>query len=424
MIRFWRLTILTMLFVMTACSSYLTELTPVSLDTEDSQQSKDTHGKKDELLVWTYYDTTETDRQFLKLYPQIKVKTVRLKYEDIADALIKAYGTSESPDVVFLDSSMAGKLNGLDILSDLREQGNQVGKFEQQIPADMLPQFSDVKMDKLIALPIELSTAFTYYRADLLEENGFPANPDKLAEYLSEPQNWVDMAIKLKEKGIFLFQHYTDPIEVAAMSSSILDRNLEFAWDSQTFQDAIYVAREIRRNGLALRSSIWDPSGEQALRDGQLAMLHGGPWTTDSLKNWAPDQAGLWRVSKLPFRLYGYRDGAMISITKDSEHKSEAWKYVQTVVLLTKTADDSGKESYLGGQDPKSMSKSYAQFNKGIYPTPLDAELKDLWDKNIAGIIESDQSIAGQLSLLKEQMEQVTEEERTIIKEAIESKDE
>lgn len=114
----------------------------------------------------------------------------------------------------------------------------------------------------------------------------------------------------------------------------------------------------------------------------------------------------------------------MISITKDSEHKSEAWKYVQTVVLLTKTADDSGKESYLGGQDPKSMAKSYAQFNTGIYPTPLDAELKDLWDKNIAGIIESDQSIAGQLSLLKEQMEQVTEEERTIIKEAIELKDE
>ncbi|MNT06526.1 hypothetical protein D3C72_1411940 [compost metagenome] len=39
--------------------------------------------------------------------------------------------------------------------------------------------------------------------------------------------------------------------------------------------------------------------------------------------------------------------------------------------------------------------------------TPLDAELKDLWDKNIVGIIESDQAIATQLGLFKEQMEQV-----------------
>ncbi|MNL64021.1 hypothetical protein D3C87_1881970 [compost metagenome] len=64
-----------------------------------------------------------------------------------------------------------------------------------------------------------------------------------------------------------------------------------------------------------------------------------------------------------------------------------------------------------------------AYINSCSKVRPLDAELKALWDKNITGIIESDQSIASQLELLKEQMEQVTEEERAIIKEAIQSKD-
>ncbi|MNM89683.1 Bacterial extracellular solute-binding protein [compost metagenome] len=158
------------------------------------------------------------------------------------------------------------------------------------------------------------------------------------------------MAKKLKKKGIYLFQHYTDPIDVAAMSSSILNRNLEFTWDSQSFQDAIYVAREIRRNGLALRSTIWDPSGEQALRNGQLAMIYSAPWATDSLKGWAPKLAGQWRVTRLPLNLYGYRDGSMIAIAKNSKHKGEAWEYLKNNVSLTKknNASGCGTERFVG----------------------------------------------------------------------------
>ncbi|MNK48804.1 hypothetical protein D3C87_676430 [compost metagenome] len=134
------------------------------------------------------------------------------------------------------------------------------------------------------------------------------------------------------------------------MSSSILNRNLEFTWDSQSFQDAIYVAREIRRNGLALRSTIWDPSGEQALRNGQLAMIYSAPWATDSLKGWAPKLAGQWRVTRLPLNLYGYRDGSMIAIAKNSKHKGEAWEYLKNNVSLTKknNASGCGTERFVG----------------------------------------------------------------------------
>ncbi|USB34374.1 extracellular solute-binding protein [Paenibacillus sp. YPG26] len=421
MIRLWRPFMLALLLTMTACSSYVTEMTPISPGIEALKPSQPDKDSKNELLVWTFYDTSDADRNFMILHPDIRVKTVQLKYEEIADAFIRAYGTDESPDVVFLDSSMSGKLNGLDILHDLREQGIEIKDYEQQIPANMLPQYMNLQMNKLVTLPTSLPTAFTYYRADILEQNGFPSNPDKLAVYLSTPQNWVAMAKKLKSKGIYLFQHYTDPIDVASMSSSILNRNLEFAWDSKEFQDAVYVAREIRRNGLALRSTIWDPSGEQALRDGQLAMIYSAPWATDSLKGWAPELTGRWRVTGLPLNLYGYRDGAMLAIAKNSKHKAEAWEYLKNNLSLTRKIDDSGKESYLGGQNPSIMAINYAQHNKGLYPTPLDAELKALWDKNVTGIIESDQSIESQLGLLKEQMEQITSEERSIIKEAIHS---
>lgn len=213
---------------------------------------------------------------------------------------------------------------------------------------------------------------------------------------------------------MYLFQYYSDPYETAALSAGYLNRGMKFARGGQSFVDAFYVSREIRRHGLALRSSIWDTSGQQALRSGQLAMLYGGTYLTGQLKSWAPELAGRWRAARLPLNLFGYRDGSMIAVTKQSRQKEAAWKYIQATAL-PQPSDQPGPEDYLGGQDLRGFTRSLAPNNRGIFPTPMDARLRDLWDKQAVEIVESERPISGQLEALGQQMEQITAEERKII---------
>ncbi|MCZ8519571.1 MULTISPECIES: ABC transporter substrate-binding protein [Paenibacillus] len=400
--------------VTTACHQHVTDMkrVPPQASVPVQQANPDS---SEELVVWSFYDTTENDKHFASVHPDIKVKSELHTYEEIADALIESVITGEAPDVVILDSAHTGKINGIDILDNLREAPYQAKEYEARIPEGMLPMYSNLAMDKLITLPMELPSAVTYYRADLLEANGFPSEPEALAAYMSNPQMWVDMAMKLKESNIFLFQYYSDPFETAALSASMLDREMKFARGSQAFVDAFFVSREVRRHGLALRSSIWDTSGQQALRSGQLAMLYGGTYLTQQLKSWAPELAGRWRTARLPLNLYGYRDGAMIAVTKQSQHKAEAWKYIEQSTALLQPDDQPGTEAYLGGQDVKALVRDLAPHNKGIFPTPMDARLKELWDKKSVGIVESERPISEQLQDLGQQTEQITSEDRKMI---------
>ncbi|AFH63105.1 ABC transporter substrate-binding protein [Paenibacillus caseinilyticus] len=396
-----------------ACHQHVTDMKRVE-PTPAVTVQQENPSPSEELVVWSFYDTSEGDTYFESVHRGIKVNSVRHSYDDIADELIRSVNSGEAPDVVILDSAHTGKVNGLDILDNLRDAPYEAQEYEKRIPEGMLPLYTNMAMDKLIALPTALPAAVTFYRADLLEENGFPSEPEALAAYISNPQQWVEMAKRLKEKNVYLFQYYSDPYETAALSAGYLNRGMKFARGGQSFVDAFYVSREIRRHGLALRSSIWDTSGQQALRSGQLAMLYGGTYLTGQLKSWAPELAGRWRAARLPLNLFGYRDGSMIAVTKQSRQKEAAWKYIQATAL-PQPSDQPGPEDYLGGQDLRGFTRSLAPNNRGIFPTPMDARLRDLWDKQAVEIVESERPISGQLEALGQQMEQITAEERKII---------
>ncbi|WP_238540259.1 extracellular solute-binding protein [Paenibacillus mucilaginosus] len=156
-----------------ACHQHVTDMKRVE-PTPAVTVQQENPSPSEELVVWSFYDTSEGDTYFESVHRGIKVNSVRHSYDDIADELIRSVNSGEAPDVVILDSAHTGKVNGLDILDNLRDAPYEAQEYEKRIPEGMLPLYTNMAMDKLIALPTALPAAVTFYRADLLEENGFP----------------------------------------------------------------------------------------------------------------------------------------------------------------------------------------------------------------------------------------------------------
>ncbi|QYR23090.1 hypothetical protein KZ483_09285 [Paenibacillus sp. sptzw28] len=63
----------------------------------------------------------------------------------------------------------------------------------------------------------------SFYRADILEENGFPSDPKELAFYMSKPEQFLDMAQALKAKGIYLLEFNRTWISLLSAKASLIE---------------------------------------------------------------------------------------------------------------------------------------------------------------------------------------------------------
>lgn len=396
-----------------ACSNGLIQPYSVQPDKIPSQSTiSEQDEKQDELTVWSYYDTAPTNQIFESQHPGIKVTTTLFDYNEIVEVYIKAFLTGEGPDIVVFDGNHISNFNGINGLADLSAQQFNSGDFLDNIPEKYVPLYSSFGQKSVIAIPTEISTAFTFYRADILEENGFPSDPDELTEYLKDPDNWIYMAKELKKKGIYIFQYYTDPFEVASMSYSMFDRNLNFNRSGEDYQKTLYTAKEIRRSGLYLRSSIWDSSGQAALHNDQLAMIYMGSWGVNNLKSWVPEQEGKWRVAQLPLGLSGFQSGAAAGIVSTSKNKLLAWDYLKLMSSIKKPSVDQSSVHFLGGQDIIAQVNQSIRKPSYLFPTPLDRELADVWSTRIRLMVESDGSDVEDLQQAREYIELLTKSDR------------
>ncbi|MGF7050166.1 ABC-type glycerol-3-phosphate transport system substrate-binding protein [Paenibacillus sp. DS2015] len=221
------------------------------------------------------------------------------------------------------------------------------------------------------------------------------------------------MAKELKKKNIFIFQHYTDPFEISSMSNSMFNKNMDFNRSGEDFDNALIISKEIRKFGLAFRNSVWDASGQEALRKGQLAMMYTGSWGVSNLMSWVPEMEGMWRATELPLSLSGYQGGAAAGIVNTSKNKDLAWEYIQSITNLLNPSMDKSKQQYLGGQDLIPLINQSVNNSSSLYPSPIDNDLDNIWNRRVIMMIESDNSDAIDLKKTGEFIELFTEADRT-----------
>jgi multiple sugar transport system substrate-binding protein len=246
--------------------------------------------------------------------------------------------------------------------------------------------FRSLDRQHVVFMPQILHAGVTYYRADLMKEYGYPDDPEALGKYMESPDRWLAMAKKLALKGKRIMQRPTDLLQVLDLSNGFFNIDGTFTRSTSEFVSAIAIAKEANKLDLPLGSSIWETSGQEAIRSGELIMFTNGEWSDSLLQSWAPDTYHLWKKTRLPLNQYGIITGWVSAIPKDSSNKDLAWKFMQWQLQR--------EQGYL---KTLKISKWYDRINE-IRRTPLDAAASVIWDREIswriATEVSSDQIIS------------------------------
>lgn len=354
-----------------------------------------------ELNLWSYYPKIEEAiRQFETENPNIKINYTNFPYEEYEEnykaSLIKEEGDA---DLLIIDSNDYGNFNSISGLEDLYKEEYSIDRYRDDFDSELWELGKSLDKSKLYGLAIGSAPLVTYYRKDILEEYGFPGEPEELAEFMKSKENWFEMASTLKKDGISLIQWYAELARITTSNMPYFDENFNYQRDTKEFEDVLKLAIEARSLGLAAFDDIWSESGKKLLQDGKFAMLYLGTWGSADLEALVPEQKGKWRVTSLPFGAYGWNNASIISMAENSKNKEAAWKFMEFYIFKYKDTSSVGsisgylpfrnpenmiaKNDFLGGQDEYKVYYN-SMIKTREYPvTPLDADTYKIWDSKL-----------------------------------------
>lgn len=404
----------------------------VAVDSENTETSSD---EKIQLQVWSHFSgMNDVIRGFENKYPNIEVNIVPFNYAEYEMAYKSSLLLEEGKaDVFIIDSNEYGNFNSIEGLENLLKPEYGVSKYKEKFDPDLWDLGLSLDKQELLGLPIASAPIVTYYREDIMKKYGFPSDPDELATYMSDSSNWLNMARKLKEDDIYIFQWYSEIVKVATASMPYFNEELEYMRDNDEFKAALEIAIEAKKDNLALLSDIWSASGEEALQQGKLAMVYLGSWGTNQLKEWTPELEGKWRVTKLPFGVAGWNNSTILSMAANSNKKDAAWKFIEYYTFEYNEKDRIGNVSgyldfrdlerytgegnlFLGGQKEQTLYENVMTEVKEYPVTPLDKKAFNIWDLAVREGLDRDQSVDQIMKNIREQINSQLNEEINILK--------
>ncbi|MBD3921260.1 extracellular solute-binding protein [Paenibacillus sp. PR3] len=295
--------------------------------------------------------------------------------------ILAALDSPSPPDLIEFDYSHIRELIDYDIFEPL-DLAPYDGKsvINSYFPGLELSYFRSLDRQHIVFMPEILHAGITYYRADVMKEYGYPDDPEELGEYMESPERWLSMAKRLALKGKRIMQKPTDLLQVLDLSNGFFNNDGSFTRNTTEFVSAIAIAKESNKLNLPLGATIWEASGQEAIRNGELVMFTNGEWGDTHLQGWAPDTYNLWRTTRLPLNQYAIITGWVTAIPKQSNNKDLAWKF--------STFQLHQREGYLKSLK---ISKWYDKLNE-VRRTPLDAAASAIWDREIGWRISTEVS--------------------------------
>lgn len=360
-----------------------------------------------ELEFWSYYAGWDSAIQaFENKYPNVTVKVKTFSFDTYTNEYLKAIADGNTPDVMLTDSEQFGQFTAINGVEDLQNYG--AGKYQKDFSESLWNSNLSQDETKLVGFPLGTSPLVTYYRADIMKQYGFPSEPEELGKYMEDPENWLKIAKTLKKDNRYITQWSPEAVQIFESTRGLFDSNLNFLRNNDTFIKAIEISKQVNNHALEASIDIWTPSGAQAVNSGQLAMLYLGTWGAAQIKEWAPDSAGKWRETRLPFNQYGWVNSSNFILPSAAKNKDWAWKFIEFCVTDWSTQGNGDgvpaylpargnpeklarKDDYYGGQKLYALHEELVQKMKEYKLTPLDLKARKIWSDHIAFAIERNQ---------------------------------
>jgi len=350
----------------------------------DKSKSADSN----KLSIWGY------DPTWFNFEPEMKKKFPNIELEfidqtiDITNDLLNQVAEGKAPDVVMLKAEYrsVGKIHYMDVFDDLLSPPYNAGEIFDQFTETQLSFALSPDGKKLNAIPLTQYPSVTYYRKDILEKYGFPSEPEELGKYIEDPNNWLNMAKELKKYDHWIAQWITEPSDIYYRNRGFYDNKFNYLRKGPEAEMVLYASKIMKEYELYPSINIWEPSGQEAIRNGKICMVYLGSWGEKRLLEWAPELKGLWRVTKLPFGANAFDGFHVLGIPKTSKNKEAAFEFIKMIVenekKYFKEAYDQ-KSDYLGGQYSERLYTELRKKLPHVYFTPLELKFDGLWQTEI-----------------------------------------
>jgi multiple sugar transport system substrate-binding protein len=272
----------------------------------DLPGSLETEGKpdlNDRVRILASFDAqTPIVDAFRKVHPDVLVEWVKVSKDNMLEALTK----EDSADLMIVDNGMIGGINDVDVFEDVSKAPYQAESLIEGtwFPGLPLESYRSLNGKQLIAIPKDVPLNFTFYREDILKKYGYPTEPAELARYLESPERWLEMAKKLKENNHWIFSYLSDPMYIASGGKGFFDKSKQYLRNDDDLEQAMNLTKAIASHSLARNLNIWDDNGKNAVRKDELVMIYIGEWAQNLLREWDPEKAGVWKMTRLPMNQF------------------------------------------------------------------------------------------------------------------------
>lgn len=373
---------------------------------------------KQKITVWFWDAALAASVEGFKTYkPNIEVEFVQQPFADSHDKLLTslAAGTG-APDVASLEIGRVGNFVSKGGLSDLKGAPFDAGSMEKDIVAYKWTQGSTPD-GRLIAMPWDIGPAGVWYRTDLFEANGYPIEPEAVAEKFSGAnKTWDDylaFAKEFKDKSggkTSLFADAGTDLYGAIyrqQGAGYFEGNKALIEEKAT--SAFSFASRGRKEALDANIPWWGPEWQAGLKDNAIAGMVIACWMQGGLTREQPDLIGKWRVVPAPVANYNW-GGSFMSIPEQSANKEAAWEFIKYVCAtaegqntLFKTSGifpaykpawqdplyDQGVD-FFGGQKVYRLWADISDNVKANFTSPFDLQAEDLVGAELTKVLQED----------------------------------
>ncbi len=269
---------------------------------------------------------------FKKLYPNVQVKFNTVGYTDAYPKLTDSL-KSNTPlaDVVQLESEYVEQFAAA-YPNAFTNLTSWAGKYARDFDRSKWAQVS--VNGRVLAMPVDSAPVGFWYRADLFQKAGIRAeNLDTWDQFVNAGSRIVAANPGVKLSYIDLNTETLLRTIVQQQGSFYVNNAGEIAVDNAQTRQGLKVVKRLWDEKLLL--SVNGVNGViGAIKSGKVAALILPIWNASILKQFAPEQAGLWGVTTVPALGPGGGRAAAIGgsnfmIPQDSPNKEAAWAFVE-----------------------------------------------------------------------------------------------
>lgn len=375
--------------------------------------------------------------EFEKLNPGLKVKVQMIPWTAAQEKLITAFASNNLPDVFQLGNtwvpqfSAIGAIDSLDNLIMKSKNVNEENYFKGIWETNRIN-------GKVYGIPWYIDTRLLFYRSDILSKVGYDSPPKTWKELFDVSLKIKNLFGAVEKYPIYLPVNEFAPYVIFALENkaTILRENDSYGnFAQKEFVEAFKFAMSFYEHNLTPLGISQVTNIYQAFRDEYIVMYISGPWNIKEFIKWMSDEySEKWMTAPMPSKDGNYpgvslAGGASIVISKNSNQKAEAWKFIEYL-----SDDKVQREFYSISSDlpalkqvwedssfkyNKHMRAFYEQF-QNVVPTPKVPEWEQIAFYKIQQYAELTSrkvlSVEDAMKKLDKEVDNILEKRRELIK--------